>query len=188
MISLEPLKLSEFLSLLISIVGFIAVLWSLKIYMVQANEMAQQNRYLSESLRKSIFQSIESYKLAIAQTFIQEPQLRIFFYGRQDITPDDQSYLKAVAVAELILHFFDSVVNLGDYLSIWPSTGLYAYMKESFADSPILCTCLQTMRNRLTAYDEVAELMEEGQQLRLTCPPSQSTLLRGNTTTKVIRC
>lgn len=175
MLVIQPLKLYEFLTLLISIVGFIGVIYTLKIYVRQAQEMARQSNYLAESLHKNIFQGVESQKMAVAQVFVLEPNLRCYFYGRQDINSQHPLYPRVVAVAELMLNFFDVVVNLSEYLSIWPNSGLYAHMKESFADSPILCKHLQNMKNKITSYDELVELMKSGLELRPTSVPSQPT-------------
>lgn len=137
----------------------IAVLW----YAWQARRQAEE---LRKGLRSSVYASSITHTLMVDQTFVNSPELRPYFYDGQDITVADPNYLRAVAVAELLLDHFQSVLAyMEDFpKEWWPREGWAEYIKDSFANSPLLCTYLESVKHWYS--DELTAVWEEGQKRR----------------------
>ncbi len=76
----------ELLSLVVSIAGFVAVIITLVLLMRQTREMAAQSKYVAETLRDSIYESIENRELSFDEIFINHPEMRPYFYSGKEIS------------------------------------------------------------------------------------------------------
>lgn len=165
MISLQPMTLYELLSLIISIAGFAILIITLVFLTRQTREMATQTRHVGDSLKGNAYGSVASQMFAVDRVFINEPELRPYFYSGRDISNDDPLYDKVVAVAELLLDFFDSVLlQQKHFPQIWPRQWWEAYMMYSFANSPLLCGYLESVKDWYT--EDLVHLMRKGEAQR----------------------
>src|SRR5260221_6436040 len=89
----------ETLSLVISILGSIGVIASLWL-------IYRQTGVFSRQLAESVTQSLTDYALEISRLFLQHPDLRPYFFEGQTIDASHPDYLRAEAVAEVILDIF----------------------------------------------------------------------------------
>jgi len=149
----------EILSLLISIggaIGVIASLWLLN----------RQTGVFRNQLTESISQSVTDYSLEISRIFLQHPDLRPYFFGGQTIDESHPDYLRAEAVAEVILDIFWTMgtqakriespqFTNGEMRSQWA-----IYVGDCFALSPILTSFL--MKRKEWYGDELIHRMEQG--------------------------
>lgn len=153
------MTLYESLSLAISVAGFTAVIISIGLLIRQAQEGTRQTKLMSESLRNSAFYADANYMFAADDIFIDHPELRPYFYSGKDIRKDDLTYDKVIAVAEFLLDFFGCILlKIQHYPQdpqIWPCNWWEEYIIDSFANSPILCEYLESVK---TWY--IPELME----------------------------
>jgi hypothetical protein len=116
-------------------------------------------------LKANIYGSTAIQMFTVDQVFINEPELRPYFYSNKDIINNDPLYDKVVAVAELLLDFFDSILLQQQHFpQIWPPHEWEAYIRDSFANSPVLCRYLKSVKHWYT--DRLVKLMEEGEARR----------------------
>jgi len=152
----------EQISLLVSVLGFLAVIITLVFLIRQTQEMAKQSKYVAETIKVSIYQGSEDKSIAIDQVFVTYPELRPYFYSGQDIDENHPDYSRVLAVADLMLDFFDSILLQPQY---FPAT----FLRESweqvivgiFANSPMLCRHLQSIQDWHS--DELKSIMERGE-------------------------
>jgi hypothetical protein len=149
MITLEPLTLYELLSLVISIAGFITVIISLVLLTRQTREMTLQSKYVASSLEKTVYETASGRGFALDKIFIDNPELRPYFYSGKDIGEDDPCFDKVVAVADFILDFMDYIVLQPQHFAqIFSPKSWEPWMKDMFANSPVLCGRLQEVEGR----------------------------------------
>lgn len=141
MIDMKPITLYEFLSLVISLGGFLTVIVTLY-YLIQ------QTRHSAIVLKDTLFAPLYSQQLEISKLFIEHPEYRKYFYDGVDIDFNDSDKNSQIyAVAEHILDYFAAIIFQkkahGDVIDIncWTR-----YIKDCFAKSPILCETLETYK------------------------------------------
>src|SRR5438477_4270833 len=126
----------EGLSLLISLAGSIGVVVSLWL-------LYRQTGIFNRQLMESVAQSVTSYSLEISRLFLQHPDLRPYFFSGQTIEESHPDYLRAEAVAEVILDIFWTMSNearriQGFQFADEEARSQWAnYMSDCFATSPI---------------------------------------------------
>jgi hypothetical protein len=164
-LSQDPITPYEFLSLIISIAGFLMVITTLIFLARQTREMTKQSKFVAESLRVSIYQGNESRSFEVDEIFINHPELRPYFYLGQDIEESDPAYNKVIAIADLMLDFLDSILLQPKFFGatfVRDSWG--EVIADIFANSPILCRHLQSIKDWHS--DELQETMKTGEARR----------------------
>ena len=165
MIILQPMTTYELLSLIISVAGFVTVIISIIMLIRQTREMTLQTNLVAESLRTATYEAVASQMFAIDEIFIRYPELRPYFYSGKDISENDPDYDKVVAIAEFILDFFGSVLlQMQHFPQVWPRKWWEEYFIDSFANSPVLCRYLESVKEWY--IDDLIKLMGEGERRR----------------------
>jgi hypothetical protein len=169
MVSSQPMTLYELLSLVISVAGFVTVIITLVLLMRQTREMTAQSNYAAGSLSKSVFETAAGRNLAVDEVFINDPELRPYFYSGKDISEDDPYYDKVIAVADFILDFFDYILLQPQYLpQISPRQSWKPYITDTFANSPVLCRHLNKAKDRGWHSNDLVAIMRDGKARRQT--------------------
>src|SRR5689334_10271066 len=86
----------ESLSLLIAVAGSIGVIVSLWL-------LRRQTDVFRSQLMESVSQSLTNYSLEVSRLFLQNPDLRPYFFDNKVMEESHPDYLRAEAVAEVIL-------------------------------------------------------------------------------------
>ena len=114
MIVLQPMAVYEFISLLISIAGFITVVISIHFL----NQSLQSS---NQSLQSSAYEASRDQMLAMDQLFISHYELRPYFYSGKELYKYDKNYEKVRAMAEYCLDFIGSTMIQNDrFPKLWP--------------------------------------------------------------------
>jgi hypothetical protein len=141
MLQSKPLTPYEVVTLLLSISGLVSLFF-----------IAQQVRTASEQARTAKIQtqalttqSVMNQLLQLDNLFINNPELRPYFYYGKEISEGDKNYDKALAVAEFQLDFFDSYLTQSEYLTLRAEErqNWEKYIVDSFSNSPIMCMRLK---------------------------------------------
>ena len=155
MIQFKPITVFELCYLAVSIAGFIGVIISLFIFKRQARES-------HFGVKENVLVALKSQQLEIDRLFITYPEMRKYFYDRE-VVPEGRTLevTRATAMAEYLLDHLAAVIlhtTTDDrplVSTIWAD-----YIRESFAQSPILCA---TLRKHQRWYQPALfKLMEEG--------------------------
>ena len=142
----------EVLNVVFSVLGLLSLYFLLE----QTRGTFVQAQHLARSVENGAYQSITTELLELHKLYLEHPQLRPYFRGGRDIRPDDPNYEQALVLAEFQLDFFDSVwVQSEQMPRILDRKGpewlsWLAYMKDSFALSPIMCRHLDTVKTWYT--------------------------------------
>src|SRR5260370_37086825 len=94
----------EVFSLVISLAGSVGVVFSLWLLYRQAGIFHRQ-------LMESVSQSVTNYSLEVSRLFLQHPDLRPYFFAGQPIDESHPDYLRAEAVAEVMLDIFWTMMS-----------------------------------------------------------------------------
>ncbi len=149
----------EILSLLISVCGSIGVIISLWV-------MNRQTRIFNRQLTEGIRQTMMNYSMEISRLFLEHPDLRPYFFSGQVIDVNHQDYLRAEAVAEVILDIFWTMRSQAnrrvadDFVDSSAAEQWAIYMGDCFASSPILTDFLN--RRKDWYGDDLYKSMEAG--------------------------
>jgi len=149
----------EALTLLISLAGSIGVVISLWL-------LYRQTGIFNRQLMLGLSQSITDYSLEISRLFLQHPDLRPYFFSGQIIQENHPDYLRAEAVAEVMLDLFWTAMSQArniqgsEFASDEARAQWRAYIGDCFASSPILTSFL-TRRKDWYGQDLVKN-MEDG--------------------------
>jgi hypothetical protein len=140
-ISIQPLTLYEFFSVIDYFIIFVTVVVSVYLIMHQTREMSSQTQCLIDSLASNVYQNVTLQIFALDEIFIDHPELRPYFYSGKDISEGNPDYQRALATAEFILDLFGTSFDLmPQYPKNWSSGDAWkAYIQQTFASSPILC-------------------------------------------------
>lgn len=110
--------------------------------------MAQnsQSELLTLALQVQTFQALSQTWAQIDTVFINKPYLRPYFYEGVVIAKDNQHYVEALGVAELVLDLFEAYRNADlALMKAFPASQLeYSaananYIANTFEHSPLLC-------------------------------------------------
>jgi len=148
----------EVISLLISIASSVGVIYSLWL-------LNRQTGIFNRQLMEGISASMTGYSLEISRIFLEHPDLRPYFFAGQTIENGHPDYLRAEAIAEVILDIFwtmssqarryQSDLSNPEARVLWEN-----YVRDCFATSPVLSNFL-TMRKDWYGREMVI-LMEQG--------------------------
>lgn len=98
-----------------------------------------QLRNANEALSGGVNASVSTWTFEIDKAFLEHPELRPYFYGGQDIAPDDPNFHKAEAMAEFLLDSFDSIESFkGDIPAGIPHEGWVNWIYDCYGNSPLL--------------------------------------------------
>jgi hypothetical protein len=169
------MTLYELLSLVVSTAGFVTVIITLALLMRQTREMAAQSKYVAESLKDSVHESATDRGFAVGEIFINHPEMRPYFYSSKEISEDDPAYNKVIAVADVILDHFDSIlIRSQDFPQASLRQSWEGYMVDAFAISPVLCKHLTAIKDWHS--DDLIAKMKEGEAKRLRRVQVQTTI------------
>ena len=138
----------EVLNVIFSVLGLLSLYFLLE----QTRGTFVQAQHLARSVENGAYQSITTELLELHKLYLEHPALRPYFRGGRDIRPDDPNYQQALVLAEYQLDFFDSFwVQSEQMPNILDRNGpawlsWLSYMKDSFAQSPIMCRHLDTVK------------------------------------------
>jgi hypothetical protein len=144
-VTFDAIHIYDLIKLILSIGSFVTVCITLILLILQNQVIVAQTKYTLESVESNVFGVITTQNLAADAMFINNPELRPYFYGGQAITEADPLYNKVEATAEYLLDYFDSLISqLRKYPLVW------RYEKESWEKtivdmlcwSPVLCRYL----------------------------------------------
>jgi hypothetical protein len=97
--------------------------------------------------------AVNSKQLELDSIFIQNPDLRPYFFEKKKIDKNDKNYNKAVSVADYTIDYFDLFYSQVDYflppridLNQKAFNSWKTYIKQSFKLSPILCQRLNEVK------------------------------------------
>ena len=101
-----------------------------------------------DTLNLQANQDLMSNLLDVDQVFIDNPDLRPYFFDGKKISPTDRNYNKVLAIADYEIDFFGSVLNEVSYSQSYASEketrqSWDQYMHTSFKESPIMCQRLK---------------------------------------------
>lgn len=99
---------------------------------------------LKSSIRSSTTQNIYVHMIAIDRFFIDHPKVKPYFYAGKSIDAIDAEELaKLLSIAEMMVDYFDSVYQQRDCVTQATFDGKGEYMRELYANSPILRAYLE---------------------------------------------
>lgn len=149
----------ETISLLLSLAGSIGVIVSLWL-------LYRQTGIFNRQLMVGVTQSMSDYTLEISRLFLQNPDLRPYFFEGKTIEENDPNYLRAEAVAEVILDIFWTLsseskrIQGSEFGSEEVRSQWRTYVGDCFANSPILTSFLKKRQGWYGS--ELVKQMEEG--------------------------
>ncbi|HEX8148936.1 MAG TPA: hypothetical protein VF591_17260 [Pyrinomonadaceae bacterium] len=163
MVDLKALTLYELLSLIISAAGFVGVIITLIF-------LYRQTRMSDRELRENLLVPLKTQQLELDRLFVEHPHLRKYFYDGARV-PEDKpdEYAQVAATAEYILdHFAAIMLHTTAEGKPLASTIWREYMKDSFVNSPALCSTLE--RHRRWYARELLDIKDEACPARTEAP------------------
>jgi hypothetical protein len=135
----KALTLYEWCSLIVSVVGFAAVV--LTLYFLHT-----ENKLSDRALKEGALVPLKMQQLEIDKMFVEQPHLRKYFYDNAPLADNESlERAQALAMAEYILDHFAAILPHttveGEPL---PSTIWRNYLRDSFANSQVLTSTLLT--------------------------------------------
>jgi len=156
---LQPLTAYEAISLVVSIVGFAAVVLTLWF-------MQRQTSSGADSLKNGAYQNCANQLFTIDKVFVKYPELHRYFYSGMDVSEGDPAYERVVVVAELVLDFIDTVLIQEAALpAYWHLERWEPYFIDLFISGPVLCRYLSL--NKSWYPQRMIHLMEKGERARI---------------------
>jgi hypothetical protein len=158
MFSSQTLTLYEFLALVVSALGFVAVAISLVFLMKQTSEAAEQSKYVADALKSSNYAALATFMFEVEQTFIDYPELWPYFYDGEPVDELGPDYDRILAVAANKLGLFSYLLILSDrFPQLWPPHWWAKSIEEAFVTSPVMRQYLHKKRGFYDA--ELYDLM-----------------------------
>jgi len=99
---------------------------------------ARQWRESARAIRANTYQGINTQLQGIDLIFVENPELRPYFYAGEDIPQDKRERDRVMAVAELLVDFMDNVVTHGDAMPPEHREVWYRYFREQHDSSPAI--------------------------------------------------
>jgi hypothetical protein len=139
------------LSLLIAALGFFALAVSIRILAKQTRQVAIQSENSVRALKASTFGDSGESMFAIDAIFVEYPDCRPYFYEAKKLATDDNEASRVLAIAEMLLDFFDYILlHQKSFSPIYPGHQWREYMVDTFAASEVLCDVLNNNANWYT--------------------------------------
>lgn len=119
-------------------VSLLTIIGTLIFLYVQSKAMIEQTREQTIATRATIYQNLTSTMLDIDRYFIDNPDLKKYFYGGENISEKDDLYGKLESIAEMLLDFLDFVLSHKENMDRqdWDEWELYA--QYVYHQSPIM--------------------------------------------------
>lgn len=142
--SSEYYKPTDVIQIIISIVGFGAIIVSLFFTeqgLILTNKQIQAN---TTSLDLTINQNIMSHALDVDKLFIDSPDLRPYFFEGTAVPSSNKNFNKAKAIADYQIDFFATFFDQTGNWQVFQrdleaQNAWDSYMDNSFQQSPIMC-------------------------------------------------
>ena len=166
-LTFDAIHISDLIKLILSIGSFVTVCITLTLLVLQNRVIVAQTKYTLESVQSNIFGVVTNQNLASDEIFINNPELRPYFYGGQDITEADPFYNKVQATAEYLLDYFESLTSqLRKYPLVWrqEKESWEKNIIDMFCWSPVLCRYMDGHREWYN--DKLQELKRAGEKKR----------------------
>ena len=113
------------LQVLISVLGFVVVAWTLRVVVRQIDGQSSAG--------------VATRQLEFDKVMLAHPCLYRYFYQGHDITSDDPGYARVMAAAQLLANYFDGYFQQeGMYRQMWPDSKWKSYIQDHVANSPAL--------------------------------------------------
>lgn len=158
MFASQNLTLYEFLALVVSALGFVAVAVSLIFLMKQTDAAAQQSKYVADSLSSANYAALATFMFEVEQAFIDFPELRPYFYEGEPVDEQNPNYARILAVAANKLGYFSYLLILSDrFPQLWPPNFWAKYIEQGFVTSPIMRQFVR--KNRKLYQAQLYDLM-----------------------------
>ena len=153
------MSLYEFLSLIVSAAGFIGLV-------ITVRYLAFQTRGSAHALESNTFGASANATFMISAIFIEHPDLRKYFYDAEEHVPPQPQGDRVLAVAELMLDYFDYVLLQQKRSAELHRHNFWSeqYLIDSFSAGPILCDYLE--RKKSWYSDELTAVMRQGVERR----------------------
>jgi hypothetical protein len=97
-----------------------------------------QLRQVERGLRSSARGSIYDMAARIKELFIEHPNLRPYFLDGKPISPSDESYSLALAVADYYCLYLEQIATQGENIAPSGRQSWYQYAADVYARSPVL--------------------------------------------------
>jgi hypothetical protein len=110
----------------------------------QLNKVADSLDVSSSTLGVTLLHDTALHTIKMSEIFMNNPEMRDFFYEGKDITETNPLYLKAKSLAYLMLDFFDVTRPMALRASTLPDPIIDPvswdnYFTTTFKNSPLLC-------------------------------------------------
>lgn len=151
MFSTQSLTLYEFMALVVSALGFVAVAASLIFVMKQTAAAAQQSKLVADSLTSSNYASLASFMFEVERAFVDYPELWPYFYEGEPADEQNADYARILAVAANKLGFFSYLLILSErFPQLWQPNWWVKFAEAGFLMSPVM---RQLVRKNKGLYD-----------------------------------
>lgn len=97
-----------------------------------------QIRYLRHSLTGSIYQNVYETMIKMDNVFVENPELKPYFYDGKETNPADPLYQRVSSVAEMLTDYFDSVYYQKNYVPVQWFREFTSFMRDIYKSSPAL--------------------------------------------------
>jgi hypothetical protein len=113
------------LQLLVSGLGFIVVVWSIRV--------------LVRSIDAQSSAGVAARQLEFDKVILTYPILYKYFYQCHELDSDDSEYARAMAATQLLANYFDGYFQQrGMYRQMWPNDKWESYIRDHVTKSPVL--------------------------------------------------
>lgn len=109
---------------------------------------------VSRAFRASVISQVYGELHHVHHTFIENPQLRPYFFHRAHIGKDHEDYMQARSVAEMYLDIFEQILIMRPYAPRKLRPFFDAYIREMLSESPFLLGYLTETENQKLLYPE----------------------------------
>jgi hypothetical protein len=98
----------------------------------------RQVRQIERTIRGDVNERLYNQNLEILKCFVDDPEIRPFFYDNKEVEPTHPSYLKIVCIAEILASYLELVYVQLDEMPPKIRGTWKTYMKAMYANSPSL--------------------------------------------------
>jgi hypothetical protein len=143
------MSLYEGLSLIVSAAGFLGLVVSVRYLIAQTRQVVLQSQSAARALESNTFDASADATFMIDSIFVQYPELRKYFYDAEEQMPPRPERDRLIAVAELMLDYFDYVLLQQRRSPVLHPHNFWSeeYLIDSFSASPILCEYLEQRKD-----------------------------------------
>lgn len=128
----KPLTTFEYATLVITGVGFAGGIATL-VFLIM------QTRAATESVRLTVREAMSARTQDIHRIFLDNPEIRPYFYEGRDCQPNDPDYARIQQMAELLCDFYDSLLMQYQlYPGAWDHSRWQRYIEDIISSSPVL--------------------------------------------------